>query len=218
MGRQLFGVLLDFPDRSYDFLHVALVPQQRWLRNPHRFPRRSLGMRKRLPQKAMICLGLRPAQTLAILSVAEHVQIVQRRVARLVRNTLGIDRRNEALGRDAGELFAVEMKDIRILPMASAAFVKFLRRDTRDLAEIAIQHSGVLMTPPGLLIQTTQLRQQDGSLPFADTIVRAVTEMAVKPFARQTSAVVDRSRLALKSIIVGNDNAAFAGCYLFCSL
>src|SRR6202043_3373993 len=65
---------------------------------------------------------------------------------------------------------------------------------------------------------TPQLRQKDGSLPFAETIVRAVTEMAVKPFARQTAAIVDRSRLALKSIIVGNDNAAFAGSHQFAGL
>src|SRR5450755_2075215 len=67
------------------------------------------------------------------------------------------------------------------------------------------------MTPPGLFIQTSQLRHQDDSLPFAETIVRTIAEMAVEPFSRQAAAVVDGARLALKSVVVGDNDAAFAG-------
>ena len=90
---------------------------------------------------------------------------------------------------------AIQVKDVGILPIASAALIKLLWRNARDLAEFAIQHSGILMTPPGLLIQTSQLRHQNHALPFAEAIVRSVTEVAVKPFSRKTAAIVNRARL-----------------------
>src|SRR5580704_8149308 len=67
------------------------------------------------------------------------------------------------------------------------------------------------MAPPGLFVQTSQLRQEDDSLPFAEAIVGTVTEVAIKPFSRQAAAVVDGARLTLKCVVVGDNDAAFAG-------
>src|SRR5882757_5279379 len=67
------------------------------------------------------------------------------------------------------------------------------------------------MTPLSLLIQPPQLRHENSALPFAKTIVRAVAEMAVKPFSRETAAVVDGPHLPLKRVVVGDDDATFTG-------
>ena len=97
------------------------------------------------------------AQPFAVFSIAKHVQIVQRRIAGLVRNAFSIHGSDKALGRDAGKLLTVHVKDVGVLPIARAAFIEFLRSDSRDLAQFAIQEARILMAAPSLLIETSEL-------------------------------------------------------------
>jgi hypothetical protein len=59
--------------------------------------------------------------------------------------------------------------------------------------------------------QTSELCHQDGSLPFAATVIRTVDEMAVEPLSRHTATIMDGTGLTLESVVVGNDDAAFTG-------
>src|SRR6516164_11105485 len=66
------------------------------------------------------------------------------------------------------------------------------------------------MTPKSMRIKARQLRAEDGALPFAETIVRAVDIVAVEPLAGHAAAIVNAARQALESIVIGDDNAAFS--------
>src|SRR6476646_1996840 len=170
MSSNLFCVDLDFADRGHNLLHIDFVSQQGKLRNPNCFPSSALGVGKRLSKEGVLGCRLRSAQPLAVFSVAKHVQIVQRRIAGLVRYAFGIHGSDKTLGRDTSELFAVHMKDVSVLPVAGAALIKLLRRDTRNLAQLAIQHAGILMTAASLLVEASKLRHENYSLPFAETV------------------------------------------------
>src|SRR5579864_2834048 len=63
-----------------------------------------------------------------------------------------------------------------------------------------------------LLIKAAQLHIQNSSLPFTQAVIRPINKMAIEPFARHSAAVVDRARLHFELVVVGDDQAAFAGC------
>ena len=144
VGDKFFRVCLNFPDAGYDLLHVGFISQQRRLRNPNRLPGRTMGMRKRLAQERVLGRGLCPAQPLAVFPVAEHIQVVQWRIAGLIRNALCIHGCNKTFSRNAGKLFAVDVKDVCVLTIASAAFIKLLWSDAGYLAEFAIKPASIL--------------------------------------------------------------------------
>src|SRR5689334_22081989 len=153
--------------------------------------------------------GLRSAQPLAVFSVAEHVELVHWRIAGLVRNAFRVHCSEKALRRNTGKLFAVDVKDVCILTVAGAAFVKLLRGNAGYLTEFAIQQARILVTSEGLLIEPSELRHQDDALPFAESIIRSIAEVTIKPFSRQAAAIMDGTRLALEAIIIRDDHAAF---------
>src|SRR5436190_13756226 len=202
LGGKFFRICVNFPDAGYHLLHVGFISQQHGLRNPNRLPGRTMGVRKRLAQECVLRSGLSPAQPLAVFPVAEHIQIVQWRITGLIWNTLCIHGCNKTVSRNAGKLFAVDVKDVCVLTIACAAFIKLLWSNAGYLAEFAIQPASVFMSPLGLLIQPSELRHQDHALPLAEPIIRSVAEMAVEPFSRQPAAVVDRASLALKAIVI----------------
>ena len=70
----------------------------------------------------------------------------------------------------------------------------------------------------GLLFQTTELHSEHRSLPFAETVVRPVNEMAVEPFSRHASAVMNGARLTLEGIVIRNDDSALARGHKFARL
>src|SRR5215467_6058428 len=132
-------------------------------------------------------------------------------IAGLVRNAFLIHRFDETVGGYASELVLIEVEDVCILPVPSAAFIEFLRCDAGNFAQFAIEHARVLMPAPGLPVESAQLRHKHRALPFAQAVVRSINEVAVEPLARHASAVVDGTGIALECIVVGNDHAAFSG-------
>src|SRR6185369_17964865 len=218
VGDKFFCVCLNFPDAGHDLLHVGFISQQRWLRHPNRLPGRTMGVRKRLAQEGVLGRGLRTAQPLAVFPVTEHIKVVQRWIAGLIRNTLCIHRCNKTFGRNAGKLFAVDVKDVCVLTIASAPCIKLLWSDAGYLAEFAIKPASIPMTLLGLLVQSSKLRHQNSALPFAEPIIRSVAEMAVEPFSWQPATIVDGTSLAFKPIIIRDDHAAFPRSHQFARL
>src|SRR5947199_10719572 len=106
---------------------------------------------------------------------------MQRRIARLVGNAFRIHGGDELFSRDSGQLFTVHMKDVGILPVTSAPRVNLLGRNSWNLAQQLIQYARVLMSALLLFFQTRQLQVQPGALPFTQSIVRSVDEVAIKP-------------------------------------
>jgi hypothetical protein len=93
----------------------------------------------------MLFVSLSSTQALAILRIAEHVQLVQWWIACLVRNPLRVHGLGKALGRDTGELLAVHVENVGVLSISCAALVELLRREPWDFAEFAVakaSHSG----------------------------------------------------------------------------
>ena len=93
-------------------------------------------------QKLVLIFGLLPAQALAVLAVSKHVQLVQRRIACLVRNAFRIYRLDEPLGGETGEFFFVDVKNVSILSIARAPFIQLLRRDPRNCSQQTIENAG----------------------------------------------------------------------------
>jgi len=91
-----------------------------------------------------------------------------------------------------------------------AARVHRLGRDALDGAQRPIERAGVAHPALALFRQAGELLAQHRALPLAETVIGAVVEMGVEPLARQTPAVVDRARLALDVVVVGDDDAALA--------
>src|SRR5690349_22190850 len=102
------------------------------------------------------------------------------------------------------------MKDVGVMSVARAAWIKLLRRDALDFSKQLIQQAGIAMPPRRLLIQTFKLGVEHDSLPFTQAVVRSINVMAVEPLAGHTSAVVHGAGEALDFIIVGDDCSAFA--------
>src|SRR5579859_2832219 len=103
------------------------------------------------------------------------------------------------------------MEDVCVLAVAGAARIANLRSDAGNLAEQLIEYASVAMTMQGLRLQSSELNIQDSALPFAQTVVGTVDEVAVEPFARHAPAIVNGSCLALEGVVVGDDHAAFTG-------
>jgi hypothetical protein len=68
----------------------------------------------------MTLFRLLSAQPLLILAIAKHVQLVQRRIARLIRDAFRVHRCDEAIRGDPGKHY---VKDVGILPVTRAAVV-----------------------------------------------------------------------------------------------
>src|SRR5258705_9673816 len=107
MCGQFLRTLLDFSKCLYNLVYVFFIGQQRGLRNPNCFPSCPLGVRKRLLQECMLFFSLSSTQALAILPIAEHLQLMQWWIACLVRNSLRVHGFDKALGRDPGKLLSV---------------------------------------------------------------------------------------------------------------
>src|ERR1700751_5046025 len=74
------------------------------------------------------------------------------------------------------------------------------------------------MAVHSLLFEASELHCQNGSLPFAQTVVRSIDKMTIEPLFRHASAVVNRAGLAFEVIIVRDDDAAFSGRHQFAGL
>src|SRR6266849_2811606 len=158
----------------------------------------------------MFLFSLLSREALAVLAAAAHVQLVEWWIARLVGNALRVHGSDETLGGDFRKLLVVHMENVGILPVASAAFVKFLRRNAGNLAQPAVQQAGILVATFGLFVKTTQLDIQNGALPFAKPVIRSVNIVAVKPLAGHASGVVYGTGLHFEIVIIGNDHPTFA--------
>src|SRR5207245_3832350 len=95
-GGKFARMVLDLLQRCRDLMHVLLISQQCWLRDPDRLPSGSVGVGKISFQERVFFLGLSAGKFLSILADIEHVEIVQRRVTRLIGNVLGIYCLNES--------------------------------------------------------------------------------------------------------------------------
>ena len=83
---------------------------------------------------------------------------MDRRIGGLVRNPFSLECFDEALGRHAGELGPIVMKDVRVLAIASDARIEGLRRDAGNFAEQAIEQPGIGVAAARLLVEARQLR------------------------------------------------------------
>src|SRR6266704_6454917 len=82
-GGKFARMVLDLLQRCCDLMHVLLISQQCWLRDPDRLPSGSVGVGKISLQERVFFLGLSAGKFLSIFAALEHVEIVQRRVTRL---------------------------------------------------------------------------------------------------------------------------------------
>src|SRR5882762_2192327 len=120
---QIFGVLLNLAQAGGDLLNIFFIPQQGWLWNPDRLPGRFLSLRKAPLQERMTLFRLLSAQPLSILAIAKHVQLVERRIARLIGDAFRVHRCDEAIGGDPGKVLFIHVKDVGILTVTRAAVV-----------------------------------------------------------------------------------------------
>src|SRR5437879_12025426 len=95
----------------------------------------------------MFLLGLLSAEALAVLAIAEHVQLVERRITCLVRNALGVHRCDEALSGDFRELLPIHMENVGVLAVTSAARVKYFSRDARGFTNRLNQATAIYRAP-----------------------------------------------------------------------
>src|SRR5207244_13519711 len=102
------------------------------------------------------------------------------------------------------------MKDVGVMSVARAARIEPLRHDALDFAEQLIQQTRIAMPMHRLLIPTSKLRVEHGSLPFTQAVVRSINVMAIEPLARHAAAVVHGAGEVLDFIIIGDDCPAFA--------
>src|SRR5262249_55753926 len=115
-------------------------------------------------------------------------------------------------------LFWINVKDVSVLAVARAARIAHLRRDSGNLAQQRIEESATLVTMASLLFEATKLHREYCALPFAQAIVRAIDIVAVEPFAGHAATIVNRARLALEGVIIGDNHASFAGRHQFAGL
>src|SRR5579859_1146653 len=185
------GVALNLANRFGNFVHVVFVAEQGELGNPHSLPGRTLGVREGLLQERMWLGSLRPAQALAIFAITEAVEFVQRRITGLRRDSLSIQGGDKVLGRDAGELLRIHMEDVGVLAVTGAARVADLRRDSGNFAQQFVEQAPAAVSMQGLFLQAPELHFEHGALPFAQPVVRSKNEVAVEPFFRHASAIVE---------------------------
>ena len=97
---------------------------------------------------------------------------------------------DSTLIKDVMESSPVNMEDIGVMPVARATFIMVLWGYPFDFAQDAIKQAPVLVPSNRLLIQPSQLRTEHRALPFAQPVIRAISEMTVEPFTGQTSAIM----------------------------
>jgi len=191
-------------------VHVFLIAKERGLGNPDGLQSGAMRVGITCLEEGMGLGRLRATQPFAVLTVLENVQGVDWRIAGLIGDTLGIHGLNQFFCAGTGELFGVDVKDVGIMAVASAAGIEFLWSDTGNLGKEFIEETGILVTALRLCIEARQLNAENGTLPLAQAIVRAVDEMAVEPFAGHAATVMDAAGLLLESIVIGNDDATLA--------
>src|ERR1035438_1814559 len=135
IGSNLRRIALDFADGACDFVHVFLVSKQGKLRKPHSFPGSTQSVRKLLLEEVVWLHRLSAAQALSILAAAKTIYCVQRRIACLRWNSLGIQRGNEVSRGDACEVLGIHVEDVGVLSIERAARIANLGRDARNLGK-----------------------------------------------------------------------------------
>src|SRR5215471_3853530 len=105
---------------------------------------------------------------------------MQGRIAGLVWNAFLIHRFDETAGGYASELVPIDVEDVGILPVPSAAFIELLRYDSGNFAQFTIEHTCILVPQAGLLVESSELRHEHGTLPFAEPVVGSINEVAVE--------------------------------------
>jgi hypothetical protein len=123
---------------------------------------------------------------------------MNRRIAGLIRNPFRVHGLDQLFAAGAGKLHRVDVENVRVVAVASTSRVEFLRRDSRYLRKQLVEQTRVLMTPLRLAVEARELRAQDRALPLAETTVRAVDVVAVKPLTGHAAAVMHAARLALE--------------------
>ena len=126
-------------------MDVFVIAEKRGLRNPDGFKSGAIGIGILCPEKRMGFRSLRTAQPPAVFAIFEEIQIMNRRIAGLVRNSLGVHGFNQLFRGGSGELFGIHVKNIGILPIARTPWIERLRRYTGNLAEKFIECPGILM-------------------------------------------------------------------------
>src|SRR5215471_20614063 len=129
-------------------------------------------MGKLLPGKIVPLRGLCSTQAFAVFAATETIQLVQWRIACLGGDSLGIQRRNEVLGRNACKVRRIEVEDVSVLPVTGAAGIALLRSDSWNIREQLVEHPPISMPMYGLLFQPAQLDIQNRTLPFTEPVVR----------------------------------------------
>src|SRR5215469_3265697 len=207
---QFTGMVLNLLQRGGNFMHVFLVSEQGWLWDPHRFPSCAMSFRKIFLQKWVCLFGLPAGQLPSIFAAFEHVQLMQRRVACLIGNALGIHGSNELFKADAPESVAINMKNVSVLSIARTLRGQFLWGDAFDIRKQTVEQTCVLVAVRSLLIEACELGAKDGALPFTEPVIGPINEVAVEPLARHSATIVDGAGQALDFVIVGDDDATFA--------
>ena len=104
---------------------------------------------------------------------------MQRRIARLVGDALGIHGGNESLRANASKSVTIDVEDISVLSVASAAGVQFLRRHAFNLSQQSIEQACVLVPVLSLLIQARELHVEHSALPLAEPVIGTIDKVAV---------------------------------------
>lgn len=160
-----------------------------------------LGRRYNEPVRVVAALGR--AQALPVGAAAEHIEFVERWIAGLGGNALGVECLDKPVDGGVAEGPLVVVEELAVVPVPCATGVLRLRGDALDLGEGFIEEGGVVRTDGGLHVEAGELLKQDGPLPFAEAIVAAVDEVGVIPLAGHATAVVDRARPAFEVVEVG---------------
>src|ERR1700757_1126004 len=143
ISRNRACVALNFPDRFRNLVHIFLVTEQGKLRNPDCFPSRTLCVWEFLLQEVMLLCRLYSGQTLPVLAAPKTIQFMKWRITRLCRNSFGVQCRDEILGRDSGKFFGIDVENVRILAIARATRVAFLRCDPRNVGQQLVEEATV---------------------------------------------------------------------------
>ena len=164
---EFFRKLLDFAPGGGDFVHVFLIAKERGLGNPNGFKSGAMRVGIIRLEKGMGLGRLGATQPFSVLTVLENVQGVDWRIAGLIGDTLGIHGLNQFFCAGTGELFGVDVKDVGIVTVASAAGIEFLWSDTGNLGKELIEETGIVVAALRLRIEAHQLNAENGTLPLA---------------------------------------------------
>ena len=148
-------------------MHIFLIAKERGLGNPNGLKSGAMRVRIIRLEKGMRLGRLGATQPFAVLTVLEYVQGVDWRIAGLIGDTLGIHGLNQFFCAGTGELFGVDVKDVGIVPVASAAGIEFLWSDTGNLGKEFIEETSIVVAALCLRIEAQQLNAENGTLPLA---------------------------------------------------